>query len=243
TVLVVEDQAEVRRFTVAALEAYGYRVLQTEGAGEALLLCEGERERIDLLLTDVVMPNVSGRELADRLKKLRPGIKVLFMSGYTHNVIAHHEILEASQSFLQKPFTPNQLAVKVRSVLGPPKSVGRILIADDEAAVRGLLRTILEAGGYEVLEAADGKQALEQARAGGVGLVITDLVMPEKEGLELILALRKEAPGAGIIAISGAFGGEFLKVAQLMGAHAVLAKPVSAKSLLAKVAEVLTRSL
>jgi CheY-like chemotaxis protein len=116
TVLIVEDQAEVRKFAAAVLKKYGYRVIPAENADDALLSCE--RERVDLVLTDVVMPHVSGRELADRLEKLQPGIKVLFMSGYTGNVIEHHRVLEQDSHFIQKPFSPEELATKVRSVLG-----------------------------------------------------------------------------------------------------------------------------
>jgi DNA-binding response OmpR family regulator len=123
TVLVVEDQAEVRKFAVAVLKSYGYRVIAAENADDAMLLCE--RERIDLVLTDVVMPRISGRELADRLETLQPGIKVLFMSGYTDNVIEHHGVLEEGVEFIQKPFSPEELAGKVRIVLGKPSSSGR----------------------------------------------------------------------------------------------------------------------
>jgi DNA-binding NarL/FixJ family response regulator len=84
-------------------------------------------------------------------------------------------------------------------------------------------------------------QALRQARAEPVDLVITDLVMPEQEGIETIRALRKEAPGVRIVAMSGAFGGQYLKTAQLLGADAVLAKPVGSELLLAKVAQVLKK--
>ena len=121
TVLVVEDQAEVRNFVIAVLKTYGYCVIPAENAGEALLLCE-RKERIDLLLTDVVMPNLSGRELADRLAKLRPGIKVLFMSGYTDDIVVHHGVSEEGAEFIQKPFSPAELAGKVRAVLGPAPS-------------------------------------------------------------------------------------------------------------------------
>jgi len=239
TVLVVEDQAEVREYAVTVLKAYGYQVVQAQSAGEALSLFERERGGIDLVLTDVVMPKVSGRELANRLEKLQPGIKVLFMSGYTDNVIVHHGVLEEGAQFIQKPFSPEQLATRVREVLGPPKRLGRILVADDEAGVRTFLRTALEQAGYQVIEAEDGKQALNQARAGGVDLVVTDLVMPEQEGIETIQALRKEMPGIGIVAISGRFEGPYLKMAGILGADAVLAKPVGAELLLATVAEVL----
>jgi PAS domain S-box-containing protein len=126
TVLVVEDQAEVRKFAVAVLKSYGYRTIPAESAGEALVQCE--RESIDLVLTDVVMPQVNGRELADRLLALQPGLKVLFMSGYADNVIAHHGVLETSGQFIQKPFTPEDLARKIRALLGQPAAT---LASDD----------------------------------------------------------------------------------------------------------------
>ena len=118
--LVVEDQAEVRRYAAAALRVYGYQVMEAANVDEALLLREREGARIDLILTDVVMPSLSGRELADRLKERWPGIKVLFMSGYTDDTIVHHGVLEKDAEFIQKPFSPGQLAIKVREVLGGP---------------------------------------------------------------------------------------------------------------------------
>jgi DNA-binding response OmpR family regulator len=175
------------------------------------------------------------------LEALQPGIKILFMSGYTDSVIEHHGVLEEGANFIQKPFSPEDLAGKVRGVLDPPAwaQPARILVVDDEAGVRGFLRKVLEDDGYEVIEAGDGKQALRQARAAHVDLVITDLVMPELEGIETIRALRREVPGVRIIAISGAFGGQYLTMAQKLGAAAVLNKPVSAELLLATVAELL----
>ncbi len=121
TVLLVEDQVEVREYAIAALKAYGYQVVTAQNAGEALLLFEHGRS-VDLVLTDVVMPNMSGRELANRLEKLRPGIKVLFMSGYTDDAVAQYGVLDLNSRFIQKPFSPEQLAVKIRKVLGPPTS-------------------------------------------------------------------------------------------------------------------------
>ena len=238
-VLVVDDQAEVRSYAVAVLKNYGYRVIQAASAGEALLLCERERRQIHLILTDVVMPNMSGFELAKRLEKLRPGIKVLFMSGFAESVIATHGVLAGDAQLIAKPFSPEELTGKVRAVLGPPSRVPRILIADDEDGVRGFLRAALENGGYEVVEAADGLEALREAHAGHVDLVITDLIMPGQDGAETIRALRRDLPAIGIIAISGAFRGQFLETTHMPGADAVLTKPVSAEVLLANVVEVL----
>lgn len=117
--------------------------------------------------------------------------------------------------------------------------MSRIVIADDEAAVRRFLRLTLEGAGYEVLEAIDGMEAVRQVRDGGVDLLLTDLVMPEQEGIETIRALRASNSAIGIIAISGAFDGQFLKTARRLGADATLLKPVTAKQLLASVAAVL----
>jgi len=116
----VEDQAEVRKYAVEVLKGYGYRTIAAESADDALLFCE--REHIDLLLTDVVMPNVSGRELAGRLETLHPDVKVLFMSGYTDAAIVHQGVLDPGIAFLPKPFTPSSLAGKVRQVLDQPKA-------------------------------------------------------------------------------------------------------------------------
>ncbi len=117
TILVVEDEEAIRRLTCRVLEAQGYTVLSAASGGEALLLLEKHAREIHLLITDVVMPAVSGRELARSAAALRPLMKVLFMSGYTDNVIVHHGVLDAGTAFLQKPFTPRSLAQKVREVL------------------------------------------------------------------------------------------------------------------------------
>ena len=120
TVLVVEDQTDVRQFAVVALKAYGYRVIGAANAGEALMICEQEGPQIDLVLTDVVMPDMNGWELMNRLSERRPGIKSLFMSGYADTVIASQRVLDESTHFIEKPFSPQDLAGKIREVLGPP---------------------------------------------------------------------------------------------------------------------------
>jgi PAS domain S-box-containing protein len=120
TVLVVEDQAAVRSFTEAALLQCGYGVVGASDGEEAVAVAARYAGRIHLLLTDVVLPGMNGKELSERLKGLRPDLKVLFMSGYTADVIAHRGVLESGLSFLHKPFGPDELAAKVREVLGDP---------------------------------------------------------------------------------------------------------------------------
>jgi len=240
TVLVVEDLAAVLDYVVVALRAYGYRVIPAGTSDEALRICERNQEPIHMLLTDVVMPKLSGPELVKQLAERRPEMKVLFMSGYSENAAVLRSGEGQAIHFIEKPFNPQELAAKVREVLNPPSRAARILVADDEAGVRGFLRDVLEQGGYDVVEAENGKRALQAVRVGQVDLVITDLVMPEQEGIETMQVLRKIAPGIPVIAISGAFGGQYLKHARILGAAAVLSKPVNAEQLLDSVSTALT---
>lgn len=116
-VLLVEDDEMVRTIAKAMLERLGCTVVATRSPDEALAFCAGAETRVDLLLTDVVMPEMSGVELRDRIRTLQPNIKVLFMSGYSSNVIADHGILEEGVHFVQKPFSMNALAKKVRDAM------------------------------------------------------------------------------------------------------------------------------
>lgn len=113
----VEDNDGVRTWVVKALQNLGYRVLSPLTVTEVVNFAAGYSERIDLLMTDVVMPGVTGPELADRLHGLHPEMKILFTSGYTHNVIAHHGIVEEDLNFIAKPYTIQELAAKIREVL------------------------------------------------------------------------------------------------------------------------------
>jgi CheY-like chemotaxis protein len=105
TVLLVEDEDPLRQLACTCLETGGYKALSVPDAKTALELIDDNPETIDLLLTDVIMPGMSGRELADIVGKLRPGIKVLFMSGYTNDLIAQYGVLDAGTLLLEKPFT------------------------------------------------------------------------------------------------------------------------------------------
>jgi CheY-like chemotaxis protein len=117
TILVVEDEALVRELVREVLEAEGYNVIVAARGQEAIDICRQHTDPIDLLITDLVMPEMSGRELTERLTGECRDLKVLYMSGYTDDAVVRHGLLEASNAFLQKPFTPEDLARRVRLAL------------------------------------------------------------------------------------------------------------------------------
>jgi CheY-like chemotaxis protein len=120
TILLVEDEENVRRLLRHVLAKRGYHVLEASHAEEALAIFNSEGNSIDLLLTDMVMPRMSGRELAERIQSVRPGIPVIYMSGYTDDVLVRTGALSPGMSFLQKPLRPEVLTSKVREALDAP---------------------------------------------------------------------------------------------------------------------------
>ena len=238
TVLVVDDRRDVRRLAAAVLQGLGYRTLEAADGEQALDVADAHPGPIHLLLTDLVMPGMAGRDLAARLRERRPDTRTIYMSGYDEATISAAEAGGPDGDvcgFLQKPFSGDDLAAKVRQALGATDARGPILVVDDDPGIRKLFRAILTGAGYPVIEAANGIEALEAMRKEAFALVITDLVMPEKEGIETIREIRRTYPRVRIAAMSGAFGWEFLKIASLLGAEATLLKPVSDQVLLSTV--------
>jgi two-component system cell cycle sensor histidine kinase/response regulator CckA len=120
TILLAEDEQLVLRLACEVLRMYDYEVLEATNGDAALLICERFTEPIHLLITDVIMPGMNGHELSDRLRHLRPEMKALYMSGYTDNAIVHHEVLAEGANFIQKPFSADSLARRVREILDAP---------------------------------------------------------------------------------------------------------------------------
>ena len=117
TVLIVEDEEMIRKLASEIIELNGYNVLCARNGDEALQLAGENPSKIDLLLTDVIMPGMNGKELHQQIQKICPGIRVIFTSGYTDNVITHHGVLDEGVNFLPKPFSGHSLLSKIRQTL------------------------------------------------------------------------------------------------------------------------------
>ncbi|HEX8486868.1 response regulator [Sphingomonas sp.] len=191
TILVVEDDEDVRAYTVEILRELGYSIIQAHDGPSALVTIERESGAIDLLFTDVVMPGMSGRELADHARALRPALKVLYTSGYTRNAIVHGGRLDKGVEMIAKPFTFKALAEKIADVLAAGSS-GRLIVVEDDPNVRMFAVEALVGAGYAVDEAATGSEALNRIRAsrGRYDAVVLDIRLPDGRGTSLAAELR-----------------------------------------------------
>ncbi len=236
TILVVEDEPMVRALVVTMLRRCGYTVLEALLPDEALRLVDEYGGPIHMLVSDVVMPRMSGPALADAVLSRRPGIAVLFISGYTDDAVIRHGVLTQEVELLQKPFAARDLAERVRRLLDQKKSKerrGTILVVDDLADQRETLAEILSEEGYEVLTAGSGVEALAMLQQPPLpGLILFDLMMPGMNGWVFRQEQRKDPRLRDIpaVALSGqvdpSAAGEFLEVA------ATLRKPVDIEELL-----------
>ena len=232
TVLVVDDQEEIRKLAQVVLKSKGYRVAVAASGWEALLYSERHAGPIHLILTDIMMPGMTGQELAERLRPLRPEMAVVFMSGYLESRSAQSGNLQAGAGFLSKPFSPDSLAAKVREALGSPRSAGKVLVIEDETGIRSFLRMILASVGYEVLEADSAEQALKNLNGEVVELILVNLGVPSQQNVDKIHMLQQRHPNLKVIAMAEAYGNEFLRAAEQLGAQATLSKPIRADQLL-----------
>jgi CheY-like chemotaxis protein len=230
TILVIEDDPGLRALIQEVLSSKGYSVLVAPDGVDALRLVEEYPAEIQLLLTDLTLPGASGQEVAVRISALRPRIALLFMSGYASKELAQNGNLPEG-NFIPKPWTPRALCEKIDAVLNAHPAPQRILVVDDEEGMREWLATVLEGLGHQVFTAQDGVEARRLATRMALDFLITDISMPNEEGLGTIRALRKAYPGLKIIAMSGA-NPESLMDAKLLGAHAVLQKPFTSDMLL-----------
>ena len=190
TILVVEDDDDVRIYTVESLQELGYEVLEAHDGPSALRLLRLHGKPVDLLFTDVVMPGMSGSELAAEARKTQPHLKVLYTSGYTRNAIVHNGRLDHGVEVIVKPFTFEALAQKIRDTIDSED--GSVLIVEAEPTVRSLTCEALAAGGVRSEIAGTGAEALGKVRAAQgryAALVISD-ELTDRSGEALYRELR-----------------------------------------------------
>jgi two-component system, cell cycle sensor histidine kinase and response regulator CckA len=238
TILLLEDERGVRQYAERVLRDHGYQVISTDGPAEAIAAIESQAGMVDLVITDVVMPSMNGRQLADRLLELQPDLKILFISGYSNEILAPKGVMPSGINFLPKPFTAQTLTSKVRGLLQSKERQSHVLVIDDDSAVRDALRQFLELEGYTVSELHNGKNAVATCKKQCPDIVVTDLVMPETEGLETIRELKKCFPLLPVIAMSGKFIA-LLKPAEALGANATFPKPLDLSAVAARIRELL----
>lgn len=241
TILIVEDDERVRRLTFDTLAELGYTVLEAESAAAALRQLDSNPQ-IDLLFTDIVMPDTNGRKLADEAWKRRPGLKVLFTTGYTRNAVVHNGVLDSGVDLIVKPYSVDQLARKLRELLDRPSETrkasasttcGRILLVDDDIAVGESMATLLRLDNFEVLITHDGPGALAMAQTFKPQIVLLDLGLPGMDGCQVARRFRALPEGREIllIALTGSDGDRIKQECEAAGFDHHLVKPTDLDAL------------
>ncbi len=247
TVLVVDDDEQVLAAEEKLLQQAGWSVMKAASGSQALSLARDLGEGIDLFLLDLIMPEMDGKEVAEKILSLHPGARILFCSGYPGDSFDENDLRRLGGAFLPKPFSSRSFALKAREVLekaaaGMRGAGLKALIIDDEPEVRKVLAGILQSLGFRILEAGDGNQGLRIVEREAPDLVFCDLVMPDKDGLEVCREIRKKAPGVKVLAMSGAANGpQYLKVASMLGSGHSLQKPLRKTEIVEAVHAVLGR--
>ena len=232
TIMVVEDDDDVRTYTVECLRELGYRVLEAHDGPAALRLLERQEKPIDLLFTDVVMPGMTGRELADQARELQPDLRVLYTSGYTRNAIVHGGRLDEGVEMIVKPFTFATLAEKVADVLEQGRT-GRLLLVEDDANLRMFAAEALASAGYMVDEASGAAEALSRIRAarGRYDAVVLDIRLPDRAGDSIAAEVRALHADMPILIASGEHAQELAERFAEDRCIGVIAKPYNAARL------------
>jgi DNA-binding NtrC family response regulator len=246
-IMVVDDEPMLASAMQALLARLGYDVSPSTSSREALAAFAAEPERFDLVVTDQTMPGMTGEQLARELRHRRPHIPIILCTGFSHVINAEGVREQGIDAYCMKPMDMQELSSTIQRVLEKrsvpevsPKQ--RILLIDDDDQFRDGLRQMLEAEGYEMVEARNGKEGLQQYWSDPTDLIITDILMPEQEGIETIWDLKHDFPHIRIIAISGGIQSgstDVLDVARRLGAQRTLQKPFSRDELLIMIQQVL----
>ena len=244
-ILVVDDEDTIRHVLRQLLQSRGHSIEEARDGQAALEFCL--REAFDLVITDIRMPRRDGLSLIKGLREYSRNIKMIALTGHDSEALDQAKEAGASYCF-HKPFKMDELLEAVEDLVSEePESpseapASRILVIDDDPLIRAALRGILEPVGYSVEEAANGREGIDQNRQCPADLVITNIVMPEMDGLELIRELHAVKPGLPLIAISGYDPKDesgYLALAEEYGALRSFSKPFDRAEVLEAVKEAL----
>ena len=240
TILMAEDDDHVRVFAATLLRSHGYSVIEARDGLEALEVVKRYGSTIHLLLTDVIMPNLSGPGLANEAVGFRPALKVAYMSGYLESGAAADAVLSRAD-VVHKPFTSAHLLERVRAALDRARnedvrSGAKVLVVEDDEALLSLLSDALAREKFNVFRATNALDARRILDREPCDLVITDLMMPYEEGIDFAVELKREAPEVKIIVISGVPAAlAYIQGSELLGDVVTVAKPFTVDLLISRI--------
>jgi PAS domain S-box-containing protein len=227
-ILVVEDEPALGHLLETMLTAHGYRVTLTANAFQALDAIQQEDLRPDLVLTDVIMPGMSGKEMADRMRASRPELKVLFMSGYTDNAIIHHGVLDPGIPFIHKPFRRTDLISRITDLLADGQSASKagkiVLMLDDEPAIRSLVNWACEKRGHQFAGVSHTAAALQSLAVRPADLLLIDMNLAGQDGEGALRQIRAAGHAAPAVIYSGDASSVDMDKLRPLGAIAVVQK-------------------
>jgi PAS domain S-box-containing protein len=244
-ILFVDDEESMVYVGRYRLERLGYKIEIQTSPVQALKLFQAKSDQFDLVITDMTMPQMTGDMLVKEILKIRPDMPTILCTGFSEKIDKERSKELGISAYIVKPLDRRNLAQLVRKVLDNQKEeqvTGRILVIEDEPQMRTMLKQMLEDKGCDVVEASDGKEGIKLYRANPFDLIVTDIIMPEREGIEIIIELKKDFPDVKIIAISGGGRSEpesYLNLAEQLGAKRVFPKPIDREELLNAVRDLL----
>lgn len=244
-ILFIDDEKSMVAVGRDRLKNLGYQVEDKTSPVKALKLFRANPDQFDLVITDMTMPQMTGDHLVEEILKIRPDLPTIICTGFSEKIDKEKAKKIGICQYIEKPLNWSDLAKMVRRTLDNTKekpTAGRVLVIEDDPQMRRVLKQIIEDKGHDVVVASNGKEGIKRYRANPFDLVVTDIIMPEKEGLETIIELKRDFPDVKIIAISG--GGKidaetYLNMAKDFGVAYTFAKPVEREELLNAVRDLL----
>jgi PAS domain S-box-containing protein len=242
-ILLVEDEVPLRELCSSILSRLGYRVVSAAHGPEALMLVREQEFEPDLVVTDVIMPGMSGAEMVERLLRDRPGLGVLYMSGYPDETIAPHGVLSPDTLLIQKPFTDFALATKVREALArkavrkpggvtTPRSSSRVLMIDDDEQYRELVQHFCTKHGHSFAGVDSAAAALSVLDGSAFDVLLVDLNIPGTSGVQILREIRAAGHAAPAIVLTGDVASADMNLLRSLGAVCALEKSSDPEPLL-----------